>query len=86
MGMGQMSSSQYDKLYDIYCAHGQSAVEEAGRDMNLPFKYCEPCENAEPIVTLDSGDKVCGVCGTVCREEDVDGEDQVSDYPDVGWG
>jgi hypothetical protein len=60
-----MSSKQYDnKLLRHYEQRGPSAAILAGQRMGLPFGYCVPCEWHSPIVTLDDGARVCGVCGT----------------------
>ena len=53
-----------ETAYDLYQQYGQGKVEEYGRSLNLPFKWCGPCESMEPIYR-----GACLVCGTEQEEE-----------------
>jgi hypothetical protein len=57
----------YEKAYEIYEKHGQSAVLKAVEEGELEYdsyKYCEPCEWISPI-----WENSCLVCGTIYEEE-----------------
>lgn len=47
----------------LMASFGQSAVEELGRHLGLPFHYCPACESQEPTVGSE-----CLCCGSAVRK------------------